>query len=273
VRPDLPPRPSDVTDTEWATVQELTPTIWQYVRSTGANQPRPWLMSAYRNSVAAALDIVRRHEPGTPIATLRADLNSAMARAVWGLGPDTAPGPRSPKRPAPPPQPQVEVAATPEPEAQPDVESRPLHEIVAEVPSGVDPDEAAASIVATLPPEARDRYLASLLAKFIVDLRTEEPRRRRTDGRTGRRPPRHRNRDALNADTFPLPDGTLVSWGSATANQHRSRAAWLRTRAASYVDRAVEHERAAAALDEAGFSCLDELVAVDSAASIYLPCS
>ena len=64
---------------------------------------------------------------------------------------------------------------------------------------------------------------------------------------------------ALLVEAFLLPDGELVFWGSATAEQHLARAGWQRRNAAEVLEDAVRHERAAEMIVAAGVSCLDDL--------------
>ena len=79
----------------------------------------------------------------------------------------------------------------------------------------------------------------------------------------GLRDVRGRNRASvrkrLASHGFALPDGTWVGWLDATADQHRERAAWLRSKAEGTIETAVSHEQAAKEIDRAGVACLKDL--------------
>lgn len=60
--------------------------------------------------------------------------------------------------------------------------------------------------------------------------------------------------------------GEVVTWGEATAVQHRQRADALRRHAADTLATADRHERAAAILDEASATCLSDLITRRAAA-------
>lgn len=70
------------------------------------------------------------------------------------------------------------------------------------------------------------------------------------------------SRQTLVARQFPLPDGRWVTWGQATADDHRLRAGWQRNHADACVADAVRHEDAAALLDTRKVRCLDDLAGV-----------
>jgi hypothetical protein len=59
---------------------------------------------------------------------------------------------------------------------------------------------------------------------------------------------------------FALGDGTRVTWGEATVEQHRARAEMFQNNAAANLEGAARHRKAIAALSEAGASSLGELV-------------
>lgn len=61
---------------------------------------------------------------------------------------------------------------------------------------------------------------------------------------------------------FALGDGTRVTWGEATAEQHRSRAELFANNAAANLEGAARHQKAVAALLESGASTLRDLVGV-----------
>lgn len=65
---------------------------------------------------------------------------------------------------------------------------------------------------------------------------------------------------SLLEETFSLPDGTLVSWGSATAEQHETRARWLESVASTNVETAAIHRKASADIRRSGMSSLDRAV-------------
>jgi len=64
----------------------------------------------------------------------------------------------------------------------------------------------------------------------------------------------------LVSKTFVLDDGTRVTWGEATVEQHQRRAAMLRTHADRVMMTADRHERAAALIAEGGATCLADLL-------------
>ena len=66
-------------------------------------------------------------------------------------------------------------------------------------------------------------------------------------------------RRMLAEETFSLEDGSSVPWLSATAEQHRARAAWQRKLAGECVTDAKRHEQAAKEIEEAGVRCLRDL--------------
>lgn len=68
----------------------------------------------------------------------------------------------------------------------------------------------------------------------------------------------------LLASPFALPDGTQVTWGAATIDQHRLRVAMFSATALASLEGAGRHERAVCELQAAGVGTLAELVAVQS---------
>jgi hypothetical protein len=60
-------------------------------------------------------------------------------------------------------------------------------------------------------------------------------------------------------ETFALQDGTRVSWGKATVEQHRDRAEMLRGFAAGDLASAGHHEMVADMIEKAGVTCLEEI--------------
>lgn len=64
----------------------------------------------------------------------------------------------------------------------------------------------------------------------------------------------------LIATTFVLDDGTRVTWGEATVEQHQRRATMLRLHAERVGATADRHERAAQMIAEGGASCLSDLL-------------
>ena len=63
----------------------------------------------------------------------------------------------------------------------------------------------------------------------------------------------------LTKGSFCLSDGRWVTWGQATAEDHRDRAARQRVLAGTILDDAERHDRAADAIEAAGVRCLDDL--------------
>ncbi len=58
---------------------------------------------------------------------------------------------------------------------------------------------------------------------------------------------------------FHLPDGQVVTWADATAEQHGTRIAWLRTYIMSVEEDLARHERAAKLLAERGAERLSDI--------------
>lgn len=58
---------------------------------------------------------------------------------------------------------------------------------------------------------------------------------------------------------FTLTDGTYVTWGAATIEQHRDRYDMFAGKAVAHVQGAARHLQAIQALEESGKTCLDEL--------------
>lgn len=72
---------------------------------------------------------------------------------------------------------------------------------------------------------------------------------------------------ALLSKSFRVDKGAdLVSWGKATAAQHRQRATALRNQARGVQETAGRHETAAQLIDDTGTSCLEEALAKKDAA-------
>jgi len=71
-------------------------------------------------------------------------------------------------------------------------------------------------------------------------------------------------RTELYGKKVALPSGVYVPWGQMTAEQHRERAQWQRDQAGRIVADAVRHEKAAARIEEAGVTCLDEIDSEDA---------
>ena len=70
------------------------------------------------------------------------------------------------------------------------------------------------------------------------------------------------DRSALLGTTFALGDGKPpVRWGEATADQHRQRAEMLERIASGTFATANRHREAAAEIESAGVSCLNDLAA------------
>lgn len=118
------------------------------------------------------------------------------------------------------------------------------------------------------PDEAADKVMENMTrTEMVTELRPLLVWRARTRARARVRKIEHEYGDvsspgavrALVAETFPLPDGGRVAWVTATVDQHRARAGWLRGHARSTVSTAVRHERAASRIEEAGVVCLADL--------------
>ena len=62
-----------------------------------------------------------------------------------------------------------------------------------------------------------------------------------------------------------LGDGTTVVWGDALREQHLQRMAWLRRQVDGLEQTIARHAVAVAAIDAAGVSCLNDLLAADEA--------
>lgn len=63
----------------------------------------------------------------------------------------------------------------------------------------------------------------------------------------------------LLASEFAVGDGSLVTWGRATANQHRARVALLARNARGNLEAIRRHEAALTTIAESGVACLDEV--------------
>lgn len=66
---------------------------------------------------------------------------------------------------------------------------------------------------------------------------------------------------ALLDKTFRLKDGRCISWGRATADEHRERAEWQRYLASGCLNDADHHDTAAAMIEAAGVTCLEDIEA------------
>ena len=113
---------------------------------------------------------------------------------------------------------------------------------------------------------AEARRVARQVARSIEDAAFSHPP---TNGRTspadlssGGGEPRLSTgeaRQALVATRFVLPDGQWVTWGQATAEDHRARAGWLRGLASTITTGAQRHEHAADLIDSHDATCLDDI--------------
>jgi hypothetical protein len=82
---------------------------------------------------------------------------------------------------------------------------------------------------------------------------------RRAEDRSFGAAPASRDRMRLGQIEFHLPDGQVVSWADATAEQHGARIAWLRTYISSVEEDLARHERAAKLLAEHGAAKLSDI--------------
>ena len=124
----------------------------------------------------------------------------------------------------------------------------------------VNPRELAARALGAMTRDERDAIVLNVITNEVANILRSETRQREQEVGDLREPPaRQQARDLLAADYFALPDGTMVAWLTATAEQHRARADWQRTLAANVVADAERHEQAAEAIEAAGVSCLAEI--------------
>ena len=85
---------------------------------------------------------------------------------------------------------------------------------------------------------------------------------------SGPLPPRLRadpNLSALFRSTFSLGNGTDISWGKATIEQHEQRIAFLEKQREGLGRTITQHQDAIKAIRQAGASCLNDLI-IDEAA-------
>lgn len=82
---------------------------------------------------------------------------------------------------------------------------------------------------------------------------------RRREDRAFRAPPGTQDRRRLRDMSFHLPDGTVVSWADATADDHEERIAWLQTYISSVEQDLRRHERVVKLLAERGAKRLSEI--------------
>ena len=68
--------------------------------------------------------------------------------------------------------------------------------------------------------------------------------------------------EELLSSTFALADGSLVSWGSATVDQHEARRDLLLANASGNLSSAARHEAALRLLAERHAQCLDDAMAI-----------
>lgn len=129
------------------------------------------------------------------------------------------------------------------------------------VDAGCSPEEAAEQVIRSTP--------KTELAALVFPLLVVHARRFIRHGLRDIENEAHRLIDSgedplvvrrkLSQTEFALPDGRYVSWGQATAEDHRLRAQWQRAHSASCIEDAERHEAAAALIETAGVSCLDSL--------------
>lgn len=82
---------------------------------------------------------------------------------------------------------------------------------------------------------------------------------RRAEDRAFGSAPGTRERLAVRELAFHLPDGTVVSWADATAEQHEARIAWLQTFITSMEQDLRRHERVVKLLAERGAARLSDI--------------
>lgn len=78
-------------------------------------------------------------------------------------------------------------------------------------------------------------------------------------GRVGRVADPTGERASLMRETFSLPDGRRVEWGTATVEDHQSRADFLAKQRDGITSTIARHVEAIEAIRTAGVRCLDEL--------------
>ena len=113
---------------------------------------------------------------------------------------------------------------------------------------------------ATRPPRKRQR-------RSVVDLPRDEAARIESDFWTSVTKAVDRYTEAVRAEitaellatSFALDDGTTVTWGDATALQHRSASMELQMNAAERLQQAARHEAAIEMLKDSGSPCLNQM--------------
>ncbi len=291
--PDLPAKPTNASDSEWAAAKGHAAMVWRYVQHECQGMTRKAMLEAFVDGFDGVIAAIRSYDqPDQSTTRFAIHARHQICIAVWGvdaagrepkltppLGQATTPTVETADPPtiaAATPEPEPVVDAEPEPveSPEPDDDSAPLAEvtelptksasladIVADVAPEADPDEAATEIVASLLPADRDRLFAALLAKFITDLR---PRTRKPADRTCGLPDRDREsrpdaRGEIAKSSFALPDGRLVRWVDATVADHVARAEWCEAKASTLRGEADRHWDAARRITDAGVSCLGDL--------------
>jgi hypothetical protein len=74
----------------------------------------------------------------------------------------------------------------------------------------------------------------------------------------------------LVAQRFVLPDGRMVTWGDATAEDHELRAGWQRQRAREFLADVSRHEWAAELIRSSNVTCLNDL-GISSPGDLVVP--
>lgn len=125
------------------------------------------------------------------------------------------------------------------------------------VMAGQSPESAAASALDGMTKEQLIQFVLPEVERLARSF--ERGRVRRVERAAFAGPTRPDAVGRLVAESFMLPDGRLVSWGSATADDHIARAAWQRSNAADVIADAQRHELAAKLISDAGVLCLNDL--------------
>lgn len=134
------------------------------------------------------------------------------------------------------------------------------------------PHDATAALVADLKLNARQReFLAPLVLAWCcnierhrvrhVEHRAELQLLRGDNQRAGVVVNRTTERQALMIETFTLGNGQRVAWGSATAQDHRDRVAYLCKLRDGYQSTIDRHLAAIEAIEAAGVTCLAQVQA------------
>jgi hypothetical protein len=128
---------------------------------------------------------------------------------------------------------------------------------------GMTPEDAVSSIIDV--PEYRENVV-----KLIAGVARQKINREPTRIMEATALAQMGNRDFKNAKQtlirtqFALPNGTLVPYAAATAEQHRLRATWSDQRSKAYAENARLHSICAQVIEEAGVTCLGEIESIEN---------